>query len=259
MQRPRTHCGAVHRHQSEAEESQSGGEEPECSAAGAVARELAGDCRLCMRLRLKLGHEERTRVKAQEQLAAMHAENVRLRSQVRTGGSTSSPSTAFPMREVEEAAAVPAVASTPGRCRPDSARSRGTPESAMSEGFASGGSPLELDVAGRALEGYRREVDLLRESLRERDRREASFTDLQRKQREEHESAKQEWQAQLAGLVCEVQDLEMRNDELQASLLVTESTTTASARGGTPGIISGASSELPSRSPSCCDDTPGLV
>jgi hypothetical protein len=114
-------------------------------------------------------------------------------------------------------------------------------------------------------------VELLREALQDRDRREASFNERLRQQQEAHELAQQELQAQLAGLVCEVQDLEARNSDLQDSLRAARyaaspsdlapmgSSTTASARGGTPsGVISGTSSEAaPSRSPSCCEDIHG--
>jgi len=266
LHRPQTHCGVVQRRPLD-EEEQEEDDEPECSAAGAAARALAGDCKSCMKLRLRLGHEERARVKAQEQLHGLHAENLRLRSQLRSASSST-----LAGKDEQITAAVPP---TPCRIRPVSARSFDSPETAQDacgvEGSITGPpSPLELDAAGRTLEVYRREVELLRESLRERDRREASFDERQREQRKEYEAAKQEWQAQLAGLVCEVQDLEARNSELQTSLHATrnatspsdlaavDSSTTVSARGGTSGAISVTSSEAwPSRSPSCCDDAPG--
>lgn len=211
-----------------------------------------------MKLRLRLAHAERARVKAQEQLAALHAENLRLRSQLRTPLS--------PTASHEDESSGPAAASTTRRIRPERTPDHASPEP-DSQCSVAAGSPLELDDAARTLEGYRREVELLREALKERARREASFEDLQRKQREEHEATKQEWQVQLAGLVCEVQDLEGRNQALRISLqdarLATpssvQSSTTASARGGVSEAISLASSQAgPSRSPSCCDDAPVL-
>lgn len=263
QQRPQTHCGASQRPVEEGDDD-SLDAEPECSAAGKIARELAGNCSSCMKLRLRLEHAERARVKAQEQLAALHGENLRLRSQLRN------PSTGAEQAkqgEEELEGGMPATASTPRRIRPDTPKGLRSPDQdALSTGSAAASSPAGLDAAGRDLEGYRREVELLRDALKERDKREATFAEQLRKQQEEQEVARQEWQIQLAGLVCEVQDLEARNQALRSSLqdsrfsatpsAMAESTTTASGRGGGSTAMSGASSEAgPSRSPSCCDDS----
>ncbi|CAK0876947.1 unnamed protein product, partial [Prorocentrum cordatum] len=55
-------------------------------------------------------------------------------------------------------------------------------------------------------------------ALRERDLREAASAESLRRQREESGAALREAQAQVASLVCEVQELEAHNAQLQAAL-----------------------------------------
>lgn len=77
LQRPQTHCGARSRQQFDEEVLES---DPLLSAAGARAlQDIRTDCRSCLKLRLKLAHEERARVKAQEQLVRLQQELLRLR------------------------------------------------------------------------------------------------------------------------------------------------------------------------------------
>merc|ERR1712232_727721 len=110
------------------------GDGPECGGAGAEAlHSVAPGCRSCMKLRIRLENEERARVKAQEQLAHLHSQNLSCRN---------------------------VADDVPGT--PDSERRR--PPSA---GRCNISSPLD-DVA-RSLETYRREVALLQEALRDRD------------------------------------------------------------------------------------------
>lgn len=229
-QRPRTHCGYVHTADEVVEV-----DEMECVGAGAIARGLAGNCRSCIKLRLKLEHEERARVKAQEQLATLHAENLRLRGEFR---------------------ACSTFANNTCNDRPMTAQSRSSYDRSGSTVTASA-SLQDLDAVGGKLEGYRREVELLRDALRERDLREASFIEQQRRQREEHDSATLEWQAQLAGLVCEVQDLEARNEELETSLrasrLAVSPSVLTSAGISTTASVSRASSEANASSVSGTD------
>lgn len=96
-----------------------------------------------------------------------------------------------------------------------------------------GGTPRSADAAngevGRSLESYRREVTILRNSLKQRDAREADLAEGQRRLKSEHRVAKEEWDAQVAGLVCEVQDLEQRNRQLEAALRALAGSSSAAA------------------------------
>lgn len=289
-QRPRTHCGAMHRPCADEEIA---AEFQECGLAGAHAiREIASGCKSCIKLRLRLENEERARVKAQEQLLALHAENLRLRGLRRAeeaGASAPSELRRPPPAPADANVMVPTppVASAPSapkpqRCRPNSGGkaavavaakaevdSRGYPARELSGGSSprpGGVGAQDLDSTGRVLEGYRREVQLLRETLREREQGEASFAERQRKQLEEFKSSKQEWEAQVAGLVCEVQDLEARNRELECSLRAAErtlaaatvasmanSSTTASGRDGTPSDSAATSSCLEEPDAAACE------
>jgi len=172
-QRPRTHCGAMHRRLADVDE-EFRPDSPAYSTAGSPARELVGDCRSCAKLMLRLENAERARVRAQEQLAKLQAENLSLRG-----------------------------------LRPKSPAER--PESPSS-------CFLDADAAGSVLEGYRREVALLHEALCERDAQREKLLESQRKQVAEHDVARQEWEAQVARLVCEVQELEATNCELENQL-----------------------------------------
>lgn len=172
-QRPRTHCGAMHRRLADVDEKF----QPNSlaySTAGSSARELVGDCQSCAKFRLRLENAERARVRAQEQLAKLQAENLSLRG-----------------------------------LRPKSTAER--PESPSS-------SFPDADAASNVLEGYRREVALLHDAVCERDAQREKLLESQRKQMVEHDVARQEWEAQVARLVCEVQELEATNCELENRL-----------------------------------------
>lgn len=170
-------------------------------------QEGLGSCRLCMKMRLRIENEERARVKAQEQLAKLHAENIRLRGGRTSGGGSSSSRLGTSSSELPEEAAQDALGS------------------------------IDLDNVGRTLESYRREVSLLRAAVREKEEQESRFEQRQRALRAEHEQAQLEWESQVAGLICEVQDLEARNMQLQRTFrLATEvsgSTSTAASGSGT--------------------------
>jgi len=214
--RPQTHCGRVQHPRSRgcSADRAPDGEPPEgresaesaCSAEGAAAYERSNGCASCGKLLLRLEHAERARVKAQEQLAKFQAENMQ-----RARPSTSLPSS-------------PRMMVSP-RCSSASPDGMERAEAAVVESPVdlarpnTGAGPLaaEEDV-GRSLESYRREVAILRNSLKRRDAREAELVEAQRKLRSDHEAAKQGWEEQVAGLVCEVQDLESRNNELEAAL-----------------------------------------
>lgn len=204
--RPQTHCGSMWR---AGESCEADDAADACSAAGAAALEsVRGGCPACAKLRLRLEHTERARVRAQEQLARLQSDSVRARRQ-------------------PNAAGYPAEALTP---RADSGSPSGAPNSGAQDYLV-----LDGDV-GPSLEGYRREVSMLREALRERDAREAAAATQQRRQKAEQEAARQEWEGHVAGLLCEVQDLEARNRELEGALRhtatpATASTEAASARG----------------------------
>lgn len=171
--RPQSHCGAFQRRTCADEDEYA--DVPDCSHAGAAARESVGSCRLCLKLRLRLENAERARMKAQEQLAQQQVENLRLRGVV---------------TQPDQASDQPELAT-----ENESAESRAV------------GCPVDGSAAN-LLESYRREVELLQARLRERDDREAKLMDKHRQQSRDHESARQEWETQVAGLVCEVQDLQ---------------------------------------------------
>lgn len=169
--RPQTHCGAFQRPTCLDEDADT----PDCSHAGAAARESVGSCRLCLKLRLRLENAERARVKAQEQLAQQQVENLRLRGVVMQ-----------PEHAAEQAGSVT--------------------ESESAESGVVGG-PADRDGA-TLLEGYRREVELLQARLRERDDREAELMEKHRQVVRDHEASRREWETQVVGLVCEVQELQ---------------------------------------------------
>lgn len=148
------------------------------------------------KLMLRLEKEERARVKAQEQLAQLQAENIRLRGQERQRKLTSSSSSC---------------------------------ESDMPTG-------VDLDSVGRALESYKRETALLKASLHERDAREAELEERMRQMKLEHERAQEEWEVQIANAICELQDLEAKNCELTSALrtALISSASTASTTASTP-------------------------
>uniref|UniRef100_A0A7S4QHW5 Uncharacterized protein n=1 Tax=Alexandrium monilatum TaxID=311494 RepID=A0A7S4QHW5_9DINO len=227
--RPSTHSGALHRPTFDEE---FGADVPECTAAGAAALDsVRGGCRSCHKFRLRLEHEERARVKAQEQLARLQAENLRLRRH-----------DSFP---AAQAAVEKCFAGSEGGSR--SSRSVvAWGEDAPNTG--AGSSLADVEEVGHSLESYRREVSILREALEARDAREAELHERMRRQRAEHEGEKQEWEGQVAGLVCEVQDLEERNHELELALrralaAVAPSAMTSTAASGSHGGPSGPSSE----------------
>lgn len=219
--RPQTHSGAAQRqgswgasmllHEEELAASGDGDDAPACGSAGAAALQSLGGtgaCRLCTKLRIRLEHEERARVKAQEQLAKLQAEGL---ARARASGAQA---WADGAEGASGAAPPPANASPP---MPRGAWVSGAaPPTPRGAGAAPSPAPGE-DVA-RALEGYRREVALLKEALAEQDRREAELADGQRRLRAEHAAAQRDWEAQLAGLVCEVQDLEARNHQLETAV-----------------------------------------
>lgn len=169
--RPQSHCGAFQRRTCSDEDA----DVPDCSHAGAAARDSVGSCRLCLKLRLRLENAERARVKAQEQLGQQQVENLRLR------GVVTQPDQASDQPEL-------ATENEPAESRPI--------------GGSVDGSAANL------LESYRREVELLQARLRERDEREAKMMDKHRQELRDHEAARREWEMQVAGLVCEVQELQ---------------------------------------------------
>lgn len=223
--RPSTHCGALQRPPFDEEYN---ADVPECAAAGAAALDsVRGGCRSCHKFRLRLEHEERARVKAQEQLAKLQVDNLRLRRQ----DSIDAPE-----------AAVGKCGSEIEGGRRGAGDVRPGPEAAPKNGAGCSGS--DVDDVGHLLETYRREVAILREALEVRDAREAELNERSRRQRLEHEGSKQEWESQVAGLVCEVQDLEARNRELEVALRralaagspsALESTTASASAGGPSG------------------------
>mmetsp|Transcript_59390 Transcript_59390/g.173747 ORF Transcript_59390/g.173747 Transcript_59390/m.173747 type:complete len:292 (-) Transcript_59390:91-966(-) len=212
--RPNTHCGALQR---PAFDEEFGADVPECGAAGAAALEsVRGGCRSCHKFRLRLEHEERARVKAQEQLAKLQAEIVRLRRQ-----------------DLADYAQVAAENCAGAGC-----------EAALKTG--AGCTAPGVDEVGHSLETYRREVSILREALEARDARESDLSERLRRQRVEHENEKQEWEGQVAGLVCEVQDLEARNRELEAALRRTITAAASSAMASTAASASAGGPSAPS-------------
>lgn len=80
------------------------------------------------------------------------------------------------------------------------------------------GAHAANEEVGRSLESHRREVAILRNALRLRDCRESDLMECQRRLKTEHTAEKQEWEGQVASLVCEVQDLEARNRRLEAAI-----------------------------------------
>jgi len=231
--RPRTHCGLLRA--AGADEVLDADDRAGPPGAGVTARERAGSCRLCMKLMLRLENEERARVKAQEQLVKLQMENLRLRG-LRQSSSSEAAGHADALPPAEEpGTAAAALSPAPA----------GAVATAGTGGTGAVASPDEsLDDAGRLLERYRREVEMLRERLRRQSELEADFVEQRRQQKAEHVAAIQEWESQVAGLVCEVQDLEARNLQLEGSLRALApasamSSTTASAREA----ASGASSE----------------
>jgi len=198
-------------------------------------QEGLGSCRLCVKMRLRIENEERARVKAQEQLARLQAENIRLRGGG-TGGSASSSSrpTTPQVRNVSQETSAQSIGKRDSRGSPD----------VFTESAHNGDCSVDLDSVGRTLESYRREVTLLRASVREREELEARFEDRQRQLRVEHEQAQQEWESQVTGLICEVQDLEARNRQLERTTRVAigASGATSTAASGTGGATSTAAS-----------------
>lgn len=172
--RPQSHCGAFQRPPRADEVVDEEVDGPDCSHAGAAARESVGSCRLCLKLRLRLENAERARMKAQEQLAQQQVENLRLRGVV---------------TQPEQESAT----------EHEAAKSR----------IANNASDLD---GANLLESYRREVELLQARLRERDAREAALVEKHRQVLRDHETSRQEWEAQAAGFVCEVQDLQATVD-----------------------------------------------
>lgn len=303
LPRPRTHCGASQRRETPRSRARAAGaaadhEDPLESAGDAAARELPDGCRSCVKLRIRLENEERARLKAQQQLLSLHAQNMLLRGIRREGSGGASSSTdcepneggSRPPSAVQQGrrqpqqqqqqpqqeqhqhdeqgratdaqVSTPAVASAPTvpkpqRCRPNSGNRPavgagaagvsppGTPIAAVSSSpgtsvaataappgplgqalgvpLPTGGSRHNLEEVGLVLADYRREVELLREALKERDQREAVLVEQQRRQREEHEGEKQAWEAQAASLLLEVHELEARNEALKAALAATAS------------------------------------
>lgn len=217
--RPQTHCGSLQRPSSggsfesaiDDEAAADAGAESACSSAGAAAFERSNGCRSCGKLLIRLEHAERARVKAQEQLARLQSEGL-CRSRPSTQGAVLS----SPRGSVDS------------RCSSPCARGL-VDETPVEEGFSGsmatntgagmGCGPLAADEdVGRSLESYRREVAILRNTLKQRDSREAELAEAQRKLRSEHESSKREWEEQVAGLLCEVQDVEARNRQLEDML-----------------------------------------
>jgi len=237
QQRPHTHCGSMQRprvdgvgDEEDREDGDSDAEGAACCAQGAAAvREgSCGSCRNCAKLRLRLEHEERARVKAQEQLAKLQSINLELRRRQLEAASPSAAPEATPaVITTVEQGAVPSTGSAAPKT--GAATPRGLAEESG-------------DLVSHSLESYRREVAILQEALRERDAREAALAERLRQQRGDHEAAKQEWEGQVAGLVCELQELEVRNRELEgvlrsAALEPSPATTSTawSARGTTDG------------------------
>jgi len=236
--RPHTHCGSLARPNAEEDSCATALEVPACGSAGAVALgSLTAGCRSCIKLRLRLENEERARVKVQEQCATLQAEILRLhRSRLR--GDVPKTAGGDPQISVDTAEAQ--LSCETSLCVSSPSRGRAT---SMGAGV--------VEEVGHSLETYKREVELLREALRSGEAREAALRERQRQVRDEHEAAKMEWEAQVAGLVCEVQDLETQNREMERALNAVgrlrdgslSTSTTASSGGTTSGPSSDAGVE----------------
>lgn len=206
---PSPRSGGMHFHDADGDDA------PACGAAGAVALEsVRNGCQGCAKLRLRLQHEERARVKAQEQLAKLQVSSLQLRKQV-------ADSAAAEGVLLDPARPVSSPGSKNGSVQGESVDGdTGNQEAAVLGEVPNTGAAqvVERDDVARSLESYRREVAILRDALRARDERDAASAQQQRDKSRGYESAKQEWEAQVAGLVCEVQDLEARNRELEEAL-----------------------------------------
>jgi len=241
IERPRTHCGSLHRpplspadqprrNSVRAEEEEGDEDVPLIGGSrGADALDaVSPGCRSCCKLRLRVEHERRARVKAQEQLVQLQAEVLRLRSRWGSSGNDAV-DTAIPApggnsclegighcgKDSEDTVIpTPGGNSCPeGIYQGEASLLRESLDTAM----AAAGGNSRLEGIGRSLDGYQREVSFLRESLHERDEREAAFAESQRRLRGELESAKQELEAQVATLICDVQELEAQNRKLMES------------------------------------------
>lgn len=200
---------------------------PTCRSAGAIALAgIANGCKSCFKLRLKLESEERARVKAQEQIVRLRSESSRLRAQYEpiAGEPGLSPNAI----DGDGAGGVDSScggtgSSAVGGCTggyPIATQSpRATPQEAAARAAANAQIDLaDADVSSKLLEGYRRQVELLQRSLRERDAREAGLQERQCRQKREHDIEKRKWEAQIATLMCDAQDLETRNCDLEKNL-----------------------------------------
>ncbi|CAJ1375533.1 unnamed protein product [Effrenium voratum] len=143
-ERPSTHCGAPPRIAAFDEEVADG--EPQRPSTG---------CGACCKLRLRLEHAERARVKAQEQLVRMQQENLRLRRGGYAGET------------------------------------------------AGDGISADEEVA-RTLEGYRREVSFLKQSLAEQKAQEAQLREEMRCQQRKDRGRLEVLQGQVASLMLDL-------------------------------------------------------
>lgn len=148
-------------------------------------------------------------MKAQEQLVKLHAENLRLKRDSRDAEQeTGSCSASVGGTAIGATNSHDTLAGVGGGSSP----SREAPKSGANTVCA------EADDIGHSLDSYRREVAILRQSLAARDARETQLVERQRQQHLDHDAAKQAWESQVAGLLCEVQDLESRNRQLENAL-----------------------------------------
>eukprot|EP00927_Polykrikos_kofoidii_P078234 TRINITY_DN75085_c0_g1_i1.p1 TRINITY_DN75085_c0_g1~~TRINITY_DN75085_c0_g1_i1.p1 ORF type:complete len:309 (-),score=39.08 TRINITY_DN75085_c0_g1_i1:84-1010(-) len=231
--RPHTHCGASLRSHDDDDDAETLGR----VGPGALALLSVRDgCRCCAKLRLRLEHEERARVKTQEQLARVQGEYLAMRRRHSEGGESTGDasqrcdSTIPPLLwKGSEAGAEDPALEVPGERRGD-VTPVDTPRTISCPG----------DDVTRILEGYRREVGLLRMALLDRDARESSMAEEQRREREQHLAAKRDWEAQVAVLLCDVHDLETRNRDLENNLCAQN----ASSRGAMARHASDRSSPL---------------
>eukprot|EP00435_Cladocopium_sp_Y103_P015414 s3455_g3.t1 len=132
---------------------------------GATERPERYSCSSCCKLRLKLEHAERARVKAQEQLVRLQQEHLRMRQASGYGGA--------------DAPAAPPLA----------------PAAALA---------ADEEVA-RTLESYRREVAFLKQSLAEQKEQEGSLREELQTLRKEHAERVQALQGQLATLLLDLE------------------------------------------------------
>ncbi|CAE8736057.1 unnamed protein product [Polarella glacialis] len=172
----------------------------------AALEELLSGCRSCLKLRLKLEHSERARVKAQEQFARAQRESLMLRRRCveQEEGGGSSPS---------RAASLGAAAVGSEVLNISTGALTITAEHSPVISDASAKAAMDEDVT-RTLEGYRREVSLLQQQLLERSAREADLQEQLRQQRLEHDAAKQDFEVQVSSLLCDLGDLEAQNRTL---------------------------------------------